>query len=228
MFVEEKLKDCRYNLKQIIHFNPDPYYVDYFFRMYIQSVSDFYDEIFEEANRDFGLFVSGKCTKEKFEKKAVKKDDVLALRFLSWFKENYEKEHSRTYPKFIKEIICFLNEYHFLPKIIVKMKPDQIYEDDVFQLIKVGLTKGKIKSKEDLEIEIKRQTPVYLELINQKRKKKNDPKLSKNQINVSAYLEMKNYENIEISHACEVYLPVMTRILEKSRDEIKQLVSWTG
>ena len=92
MFVEEKLKNCSYNLNQIIHFNPDPYYVDYFFRMYIQSVSDFYDGIFEEANRDFGLFISGKSTREKFEKKAIEKGDVLALKFLSWFKENYENK----------------------------------------------------------------------------------------------------------------------------------------
>jgi hypothetical protein len=90
MSIGKKIKDCEYNLNQINHFNPDPHYVNYFLEAYIQSVIDVYDKIIEEANRDFGLFISGKCTKEKFEKKAVEKNDLLALNFLSWFKENYE------------------------------------------------------------------------------------------------------------------------------------------
>jgi hypothetical protein len=67
MKIEEKFRDCKYFLEQINHFNPDPYYVDYFFRLYLQSISDIYDEIFEEANRDFGLFISGKCTKKNLK-----------------------------------------------------------------------------------------------------------------------------------------------------------------
>ena len=31
MNIEGKIKDCEYNLKQIIYFNPDPFYVNYFF-----------------------------------------------------------------------------------------------------------------------------------------------------------------------------------------------------
>ena len=85
MNIEEKIRDCEYNLKQINHFNPDPYYVNYFFEAYLQSVIDVYDKILEEANRDFGLFISGKSTKEKFEKKAKEKNDQKALKFLTWF-----------------------------------------------------------------------------------------------------------------------------------------------
>jgi len=72
MNVEGKIKDCEYNLKQIKHFDPDPYYINYFFKEYLQSVMNVYDEILEEADRDFGLFVSGKCTKKKFEKKSFR------------------------------------------------------------------------------------------------------------------------------------------------------------
>ena len=81
MSFERKVADCQYNLKQINHFNPDPYYVDYFFKAYLQSVINIYDEILEEANRDFGLFVLGKCTKEEFERKAIEKNDQKALDF---------------------------------------------------------------------------------------------------------------------------------------------------
>ncbi len=226
MNIEGKIKDCEYNLKQIRHFDPDPYYVNYFFKAYLQSLIDFYDEIFEEANTDFGLFISGKCTKEKFEKKAMEKNDQFALRFLSWFNENYENEHNSSYPSFIKKIIYFFKEYNHLPKITIKMRANPRYKDDVFQAIQVELTKGKIRSKEELEIEITRQKSMFLEIINQKRKKKNEPKVSKNQIIASAYLEMKNHEDIEISHACEIYLPVMKRFLDESRNAIKKLTTW--
>ncbi len=119
MSIEGKIKNCEDNLKQINHFNPDPYYVNYFFKAYLQSVIDVYDEIFEEGNRDFGLFVSGKCTKEKFEVKAIEKNDQMALKFLSWFNENYENKHNRSFPNFIKKIICFYKEYNHLPEITI-------------------------------------------------------------------------------------------------------------
>ncbi len=225
MNVEGKLKDCEYNLKQINHFNPDPHYVNYFFKAYLQSVIDVYDEILEEANRDFGLFISGKCTKEKFKVKAIKKNDQKALRFLSWFKENYEIEHNSSYPSFIKKISCFFQEYNQLPEITIKIRANPRYKDDVFQAIQVRLTKGKIRSNKELQVEIKRQTSVFLEIINQKRKNKNEPKVSENQIKASAYLEIKNHE-VEISHTCEIYLPVMRRFLDESRNEIKKLVTW--
>jgi hypothetical protein len=225
MNIEEKIKDCEYNLKQINHFNPDPYYVNYFFKAYLQSVIDVYDEILEEANRDFGLFISGKCTKEKFERKARDKNDYLALRFFIWFEENYENEHNISYPIFIKKISCFYKEYNYLPKITIQMLANQRYKDDVFQSIQVGLTKGKIRSKEELKIEIKRQIPVFLEIINQKRRDKNEPIVAANQIIASSFIEIKNYE-VEISHVCEIYLPVMKRFVDESRNEIKKLTRW--
>lgn len=226
MNIEEKIKDCEYFLKQINHFNPDPYYVDYFFRSYLQSVSYVYDGIFEEANRDFGLFVSGKCTKKKFENKAIEKNDKLAMKFLSWFEKNYENEHNSSYPNFIQEIISFFKDYNSLPKTVIKIQADHKCKDDVFQLIQVGLTNGKIRSKEELRNEINRQTPVFLEVINQKRKNNNEPKVNKNQIIASTYLEMKNYEDFEIEYSCEIYLPVLKRFLDESRNEIKKLTTW--
>jgi len=166
-------------------------------------------------------------SKEKFKRKAIKKNDQLALRFLSWFNKNYENEHNSSYPSFIKKIIYFFKEYDHLPKITIKIRANPRYKDDVFQTIQVEFSKGKIRSKEELQIEITRQIPMFLEIINQKRKKKNEPKVSKNQIVASAYLEMKNHE-FEISHACEIYIPVMKRFLDESRNEIKRLTTWVN
>ena len=152
----------------------------------------------------------------------------VTLMFLSWFEGNYESEHESSYPKFIQDVISFFKEYKHLPKITIKIQASQKYKDDIFQLIQVGLTNGKLRSKEELEIEIKRQIPVFLELINQKRKNRNEPKVSEHQIIASAYLEMKDNEEMEISYACEVYLPVVKRILEESREEIKRVIKSTN
>ena len=40
MNIEETIKNCEINLKQIKQYDPDPYYVNYFFNEYINSVND--------------------------------------------------------------------------------------------------------------------------------------------------------------------------------------------
>jgi len=82
MNIEGKIKDCEYNLKQIKYFDPDPYYVNYFFKAYLQSLIYVYNEILEEANNDFELFILGKCTKEKFERKAMEKKRPACFKVL--------------------------------------------------------------------------------------------------------------------------------------------------
>lgn len=226
MNIDGKIKDCEFYLKQIIRFNPDPYFVGYFFKAYIQSVIDCYDEIFREANIDFGLFISGKCTQEEFERKSVEKNDEKAMKFLSWFKDNYEKEHTSPIPSFIKKTIYFFKKNNHLPKISIKIGAAKRYKNDIFQTIQVGLTEGKIRSKEELQFEIKRQTPLFLEIINQKRKNNDESKVSENQVIASSFLDMKDYDGMEISHACEIYLPVLKRFLDESREKIKTLTTW--
>jgi len=228
MDVEERIKDCKYNLKQIKYFNPDPYYVNYFFKNFLQAVSDIYDGIFGQANRDFGLFISEKCTKEKFQRKAIEKKDNLALEFLSWFEKHYKDEHGSQYPNFVKQVLDFLTKHGELPKITIKMLSNQRYDDDIFQEIHVELMDGKIRAKEYLQIEIKRQIPIFLELINQKRKKYDEPKVYENQVISSSFLELENYEDVEIPYACEIYLPVVVRLLEESQKEIKRLTTYVG
>jgi len=225
MNVEEKIRDCEYNLKQIKYFNPDPYYVNYFFKDYLKSVIGVYDAIFGEANRDFGLSISGKCTKEKFVSKVRDRNDHLALKFFSWFEIHYKNEHDNSYPHFIKKVLDFFVEYEDIPKITIKILSNQRYKDDIVQEIQVDLTKGKIRSKETLQIEINRQATTFLEIVNKKRKSNDEPQVSKNQVISSAFLELENYD-VEISYACEIYLSVLIRFLEESRKEIKKLITW--
>mgnify|MGYP000288931959 CR=1 FL=1 len=79
MNIEEKIKNCEIYLKQIKKYDPDPYYVNHFFNEYIDSVNNTYDDIFKEANRDFGLFIEGKITQKKFNEKGIMKNFFMIL-----------------------------------------------------------------------------------------------------------------------------------------------------
>ncbi|MDX1595989.1 MAG: hypothetical protein R3327_03525 [Nitrosopumilaceae archaeon] len=225
MELEEKIDDCEFNLRQLQHFEPDPHYTKYFFNEFLKSVDKFYQNIFQEANRDFGLFVKGDCNREKFIKKAKEKNDSKALKFVTWFDKKFDDIHVNIFPNFIKKILKDNTKNNsFDIKIMLRAKGR--YKDDTYQEIKVPLSNGKIRSKEELKIEIRRQLPVFLEIINHKRESNNEPKLEENDVVASVFADMHEYQNMEIAYACEVYLPVMKEFLKEGREQIKKLTQF--
>jgi len=226
MNIEKTIKNCEIYLKQIKQYEPDPYYVNYFFNEYINSVNDTFNGIFEEGNRDFGLFISENISQTNFDKKAKMKNDQNAIKFSEWYSLEYNQEHKNTYPNFIKKICQFKNKFEKLPKIKIMIRASDRYKDDIYQQIKVNLSREKLRSKEELDIEIKRQLPIFLEIINHKRDKNNEPKVGENQVIASTFLDVEEYENIEIVYAAEIYIPVMRRLVEESRKKIKELTTW--
>ena len=223
MNIEYAVKNCEINLKQIKQYDPDPYYVSYFFSKYIISIDNIINGIFEEANKNFGLFISKNISEQEFYKKAKQKNDEDALKFLEWFSTKYIEEHKSSYPNFIKKICQFKNKFKKLPKIKIMIRASDRYRDDINQQIKVNLNHGKLRSKEELDIEIKRQLPIFLEIINHKRNKKNETKVKKNQIIATACLDIGDYKDIEIMYASEIYMQVMKRLIDESREKIKEL-----
>ncbi len=226
MNVEEEIKKCEVYLKQIKQYDPDPFYVSYFFSEYINSINNIVNGIFEEANIDFGLFISGKITQKKFFEKANTKKDSNAIEFSKWFSLKYESEHGNSYPNLMDKIRQFKNKTQSLPQIKIMIRATDRYKNDFNQEIKINLTNGKIISKEELDIEIKRQTPRFLEIINAKRKKENEPKINGNKIVPSAFLNIEKSDEIEIMYISQIYISVIRRLIEGSRDKIKELTSW--
>ncbi len=225
MNIEEAIKNCEICLKQIKRYDPDPFYVNYFFNEYINSVNDVFSGIFKEANRDFGLFVLERISHKEFHEKAKKKNDQNAIKFSEWYSTKYNQEHENPYPNFIKKICQFKNESQKMPKIKVMIRASDRYEDDVNQQIMVNFSHEKLRSKEELAIEIRRQLPVFLEIINYKRNKKNEPRVGESQVVASAFLDIEGHSNIEIAYASEIYMPVMKRIAEESRKKIRELTT---
>jgi len=223
MNIKEEVKKCEIFSKQIKQYDPDPFYVNYFFNKYINSINNIINGIFDEANTDFGLFVLGKITQKKFNEKAKIKQDSNALKFSEWFSTKYEKEHENAYPDSMNKIHRFKNMNEKLPEIKIMIRATERYKGDFYQEIKIDLKNNKISSKKQLEIEIKRQTPIFLEIINKKRNDKDEPKVTKKKITCSAFLTLKNGQNIEIMYLCQIYTPVIKRLLDESRDKIKEL-----
>jgi len=226
MNIEKTIKNCEIYLKQIKQYEPDPYYVNYFFNEYINSVNDTFNGIFEEGNRDFGLFISEKISQTNFDEKAKMKNDQNAIKFSEWYSLEYNQEHKNPYPNFIKKICQFKNKFEKLPKIKIMIRASDRYKDDIYQQIKVNLSHEKLRSKEELDIEIKRQLPIFLQVINHKRDKNNEPKVREPQVIASTFLDIEKCKDIEIAYAAEIYIPVMKRLVEESRKKIKELTTW--
>lgn len=224
MNIEEAITTCEIVLKQIKQYDPDPFYVDYFFNQYIISINNIIEGIFEEADKDFGLFVQGQISEEKFCEKAKIKKDEKAIEFSEWYSKKYMEEHNNPYPNFISKIRYFKNQFNKLPDIKIMIRALDRYKDDINQEIKINLSNQKLRSKDELEIEIKRQVPIFLELINHKRHKKNEPKIEENQVIASAFTDIENHVDIEVAYAAEIYIPVVKRLVEESRKKIKELI----
>ena len=62
MNIEETIEKCEISLKQIKQYDPDPFYVNHFFEQYISLRDKIISGIFEEADRDFGLFLTKPMT----------------------------------------------------------------------------------------------------------------------------------------------------------------------
>ena len=223
MNIEEEIEKCQIYLKQIKQYDPDPFYVKHFFNQFILSINNIISGIFEEANTDFGLFVSQQISEQSFNEKANMKNDENAIKFCTWFSLKFTEEHENPYPNSMKKICDFRNKFEKLPEIKIMIRASDRYKDDINQQIKVNLNQGKIRSKEELEIEIRRQLPVFLEIINQKRRVKNEPKIEENQVRASTFIEIENSEDVEIVYASEIYIPVLKRLIEESREKIYEL-----
>ena len=226
MNIEEEIKKCLIYSKQIKQYDPEPFYVDYFFTKYINSINNIINGIFEEANIDFGLFIKEKISQKEFHEKANIKKDVNALKFSEWFSIKYKKEHENPYPNSMNKICQFKNENKSLPKIKIMIRVVERYKNDFNQEIQINLKNKKIISKEQLDIEIKRQTQTFLEIINAKRSREDEPKVTKKKIMPSAFLDLKKEQDIEIMYLCQIYMPVIRRLIDESRDKIKELTNW--
>ena len=219
------IKDCETHLSKIKQYDPDPYYVDYFFRKYINSIINTYKGILEKANKDFGLFISESVSSENFYEKAKEKNDENALKFAKWYSKKYLEEHEKPYPKIIGKLIQnYVNTKSL--KIKIMIRAEDRYKEDTNLEINPGLNQGKLRSKEELKIQTRRQIPIFLQRINHKRIQNYEPIVKEDQTRVSAFVEIDGHNDIEIAYVAEIYIQVMRRLVGESERKIKELTTW--
>ena len=105
MNIEEEIKNCEIYLKQIKQYDPDPFYVDYFLNKYIISIKRVKNKIFEEANIDFGLFITDNISEQKFYEKAKSKNDENAIKFSEWYHLKDIEKHKNLYPNIMRKYV---------------------------------------------------------------------------------------------------------------------------
>ena len=111
-------------------------------------------------------------------------------------------------------------------KIKIMIRASDRYKEDVHLEINPSLNQGKLRSKEELKIQTRRQIPLFLQRINHKRSQNHEPIVRENQITVSAFTEINGYKDVEIVHTAEIYIQVMRRLKEESINKIKELTTW--
>ena len=219
--IEQEFENCKVTIKQMKQYEPDPYYINYFLDIYLNSINNIFSGIFEEAASDFGLVISGKINQQTFEEKNQIKKDEKINEFLDWYKLQHQNIGGKLSSKFIKEITQ-LKQAKKILKIKIMIRAKQRLLDDVFQEIKIILKDGKLISKEELRLEILKQSPIFLESINAKRKENREPLIKKNQIIANTFVEIDG-RDFEIIYFSENYLKTATKIVQDSRKKIKEL-----
>ena len=64
-----------------------------------------------------------------------------------------------------------------------------------------------------------------MKIINIKRNEKEEPKVTKEKITSSAFVNLEKDQNIEIMYLCQIYMPVIRRLIDETRDKIKELTN---
>lgn len=225
MNVEQRIRNCEIYQKQIKRYDPEPFYVNFFLEEFLDEINYILDRLFEDADRDFGLFIVGKVSLEKFHKKAKEKKEEKALEFLDWYFSKIKQINENKYSKAIQKISKLRNESKKIPEIKLMIRAIDRYKNDTNQEIMINLGNKKSISKNVIDLEMRRQLPIFLEMINYKRNRENEPIVKEDQIVVSTFVNIEDCEKIEIVYATEVYLSVIRRLIEEVREKVKELTT---
>lgn len=220
MDLDTIFEECEYNVRQIEYFDPEPFYVRKFLIDFLNLIDRTIKGILEEANIDFGLFLK-EFTLEKFEERAIQKNETLAMEFVKWFHDNYEYEHSLPYTHIMNLARKFLKRNGTLPLPTIKLISKNRYEGDPSLPIPVQLKDGKIISKADLDLAIKMHSEMFLNLINSKRKEYGEPLVTKSNVIPATFLILEDKE-LEIVFTCQLYLSTLRDLISDSRSKINE------
>lgn len=222
MDVDESLKDCKASLLNIEKFNPEPFYVNKFFLEFLSSAINVIESVISEADRDFGLFIKGKAGFDKFREKASDKNDQNALEFIRWYESRLEKENQFPNAKFVWSCMTIFENNAMIPSSDIFLKPRDMTTGDICYPLNTKLRDGRIIDKEELRKSIEYNIPLFVQIINEKRKLNSNPRILKNNVCVCALIDFDG-RYFEVIECCKIYLTILDEIIDEAREKIREL-----
>lgn len=251
---DEAVQECAACAMQIKRYDPDPHYTGYYFGRYIRAVNLAIDGIFAEADIDFGLFTGGSITQEIFADSLKRRGDQSAAAFLKWYEDRYPEWHSGAYPQMMDVVRRVTNMTGHKVEIEIMIRAADRYKDDPVHHLGAGLTRnGRLRSEMELDVAVRRNTALFVEVINHKRRSRDEPVTDARRLVTSTFAVINapsTHESsagmstlgaessgaltrigtppqivMELAYSTEIYIQVIKRIVEESRQEILSITS---
>lgn len=225
MNIKDLIEDCKLSLINIEKFYPEPFYVDKFFLDFLESSRQVLQLIISDASTTFGLFIKGNISIEKFREIALAKNDKKALEFLEWFQDRISEEYQFPNARFMLECIKKLENKQKPIQSKIFLTNNEITQSGICYPLDILLKNGKIANEYDYSKTLENNIPIYLEIINEKRKSKSEAKISKNDISVCVLIEQ-NSEYFDVLECSRIFLSILNEIIQEARSKAKNLTSF--
>ena len=227
--------------------DPDPHYTGHCFAEYLRAADAAVDGIFVAAGADFGLSLGRPATRDSFAQ-GIRHGDILASEFLKWYDDQYQHQwHSGTYPHMMMMARDMARATGQAPEIRIMIRAEDRYRDDpIYDIDTTGLvSNGRLCSRDGLLARVRYMTPIFLELVNHKRRQKGEPRVSGKGVVASAFAVIHAGGHagkpcapppppspqssppvlMELAYAAEVYVQVIQRMRSESASYIRGLIT---
>lgn len=245
---DEAIKECAACAMQIRRYDPDPHYTGYYFGRYLVAAGAAVDGIFAEADADFGLFAGGRITQEAFAA-SLKHGDTGAAEFLEWYENKHSEWHSGLYPRMMNSVRKTVNSGRGI-RIEIMIRAADRYKDDPVYHIGMNMTiDGRLRSKPELDVAVRRHAPIFAEVVNHKRRLRNEPLADVRRVAASAFAVVADADAheqaassitataapagtlaphqmvMELAYSTKVYTQLLRRIVEESRLKMRSIIT---
>ena len=189
--------------------DPDPYYIRYYLVKYMDAADAAIGRIFASAGSSFGVMMRGRAkTRDEYvhclwqrEKSngSSQGTDMLAREFLRWYDAQHAGAwHEGTPAQMMGIVLDARHATGSMPGIKIMIRAKERHKGDpIYEINTRGLLSGgKLLSRQELEMRVKRRMPAFLEIINHKRSQNGEPAVKTGDVMPSAFAEITRHDDI--------------------------------
>lgn len=232
----DAVRECLMRARQIRLHDPDPYYAGHHFEQYLRAANAAVDGIFRTAGTDFGLLpCMGKhAARDSFEAaiRARGERDASASEFLEWYDaQDSGPWHSAVYTRAVGAARRMVRIRGRAPGVRVMIGVSDGYADDPsYEVDTAGLTSrgGRLRSRDELSVEVRRRLPAFLEMVNDKRRRSGEPGASAGKVVAFCFAVVRHggeTHAVGMARAADVYVQTLQRMISESEARIRVLAA---